>query len=129
MDRAGVERWISGYERAWRSPGTELLGELFTPHATYLTAPFERPIEGLERIAEMWESSREGPDEAFEMDSEIVAVEGTAAVARVEVRYAPPRVTYRDLWVIRFDPEGRCERFEEWPFWPEGEAGGWHRPE
>ena len=124
MDPDDLDRWIGAYERAWRTPGTDGLGELFTEGATYSTAPFERPYEGLEAISEMWEAEREGADEEFEMSWEPVAVEGDTGVARVEVRYAgPPARHYRDLWVIRLDADGRCRAFEEWPFWPPGSVG------
>jgi len=54
------------------------------------------------------------------MSSEIVALDTNVAVVRIEVHYdGPPPRQYRDLWVIRFDETGRCEAFEEWPFWPE----------
>ncbi len=126
MDRAGLQAWIALYERAWRTPGTELLAELFAPQATYRTAPFERPFQGLPAIIAMWEATREGPEEAFAMDSAVVAVEGATGVARLEVRYGDPgRQAYRDLWIVRFDAQGRCMAFEEWPFWPPGTKGGW----
>jgi hypothetical protein len=35
MDMERVAAWIDGYERAWRTPGTESLAELFTADATY----------------------------------------------------------------------------------------------
>jgi hypothetical protein len=57
--------WVDGYERAWRAPGTESLGELFADQAEYLVTPYDEPV-----------------------------------------------------WVVRFAPDGRAERFEEWPFWP-----------
>jgi hypothetical protein len=67
----------------------------------------------------MWEAERDGPDEAFTMATEIVAVDGATAVVRVEVSYGgPPAQDYRDLWVIRLAADGRCCWFEEWPFWP-----------
>lgn len=117
---------MDAYERAWRAAGTESLGELFAPEATYVNAPFQEPVEGLEAIAEMWDRERDGPDEAFEMESELIAVEGDTGVARVEVRYGEPRPQiYRDLWVIRLDGEDRCIAFEEWPFWPPGSGGSY----
>jgi ketosteroid isomerase-like protein len=122
---AGVSRqsaagWIAAYERAWRSPGTTALAELFTDDASYSQGPYEEPREGLAEIAEMWDAERDGPDEAFEMTSEIVAVDGDTAVARVVVTYGaePDRREYRDLWVMRFAGDGRCRSYEEWPFWP-----------
>jgi hypothetical protein len=117
--REDVESWVGGYERAWRASGTELLGSLFTERATYRMSPYEESAAGLGQIAELWEREREGPEEAFEIEHEILAVEGETAVVRVAVRYGAPRpLEYRDLWVIRFDPDGRCREFEEWPFWP-----------
>jgi hypothetical protein len=124
VDRAGLERWVAGYERAWRTPGTAALATLFAENATYRTAPFEEPYRGLAAIAELWEAEREGPDEVFALEWEIVAVEGGTGVVRAEVRYGDPEVRrYRDLWIIKFDEGGRCAAFEEWPFWPPGAEG------
>lgn len=118
-DRAQVEAWITGYERAWRTAGTEALNGLFTEDASYRLTPFEPPIVGLAAIAEMWEAERRGPDERFALSSEIVAIERYIAVARLEVRYEDPSPQqYRDLWIISFAFDGRCQAFEEWPFWP-----------
>jgi ketosteroid isomerase-like protein len=126
MNRGDLEGWIQAYERAWRTAGTEPLADLFAPDAIYLTGPFQEPVVGLEAIARMWEAEREGPDEEFEMASDPVAVEGAAGVARIEVRYGPPRPqVYRDLWIVTLDEDGRCVRFEEWPFWPPGTRGGY----
>jgi ketosteroid isomerase-like protein len=115
-----VADWLERYERAWRSPGTAAVRELFTDEATYQLDPYDDPIAGIDAIAAMWEREREGPDEQFTMRSEIVAVEGETAVVRVEVRYrTPAERDYRDLWVLRLRDDGRCSAFEEWPFWPE----------
>src|SRR5258705_12179312 len=124
MDRAQLIEWLDGYERAWRTPGTGALVELFTEVATYSTAPYEDPHRGLEAIGEMWEAERLGADEVFEMASEVVAVEGDAGVARVEVHYgAPKEKQYRDLWIVRLNEQGLCFHFEEWPFWPPDQQG------
>jgi ketosteroid isomerase-like protein len=126
---AAVRQWTERYERAWRSPGTDALADLFAPEATYQTAPFERPHLGIAAIAEMWEAERQGPDEAFAMTSELVAADGLTAVVRVEVRYrAPIEHRYRDIWIVRFNDAGLCTSFEEWPFWPADEDGGFARP-
>src|SRR5687768_11615796 len=85
VDRADVERWVAGYERAWRSPGTDALAEVFTPDVTYLVSPWAEPLVGLDRLGPWWEGARDGPDEAFTMRSEVVAVEGDTAVVRVAV--------------------------------------------
>jgi hypothetical protein len=125
LRRDQLQSWIEGYERAWRTPGTDELGELFAPDATYSTAPFENPHQGLQAISRLWESARESPDEEFTMTSEVVAVEHDTGVARVGVRYGSGGGEYRDLWIVRLDRSGRCVSFEEWPFWPPGQKGGW----
>jgi hypothetical protein len=117
LDREAVMGWVARYERAWRSPGTGALAELYAADAAYRMSPFEEPAVGLAEIAALWEREWVGPDERFEMASEVVAVEGDTGVVRVTVSYGTG-AEYRDLWVIRLDAEGRCRAFEEWPFWP-----------
>jgi hypothetical protein len=125
VNRDSMREWIVGYERAWRtSAGPELdraLSTLFAPDATYSQAPFRPPRRGLPDIARMWEAERKGADEPFTMAAEIVAVDAEAntGVVLLEVQYGPPtKQLYRDLWIVRFESEGRCEHFEEWPFSP-----------
>jgi uncharacterized protein (TIGR02246 family) len=118
-DRPRVHAWVEGYERAWRSPGTEGLLDLFTADATYLHSPYEDPVLGLDNIRRMWDADREGPNEKFSLATEIVAVDGDTAVVRTEVRYGEPaHQDYRNLWLLHFEADGRCSRFEEWPYWP-----------
>jgi ketosteroid isomerase-like protein len=119
-DRAMVTRWLADYEAAWRAPGTGGLAEIFAADATYRQAPYEEPVVGLDAIRRMWDEERDGPDEVFTMATDIVAVDGPTAVVRAEVRYGNPvSQEYRDLWVMRLRDDGRCDWFEEWPFWPE----------
>lgn len=119
-DRAAVSRWLAAYEAAWRAPGTEALTILFTAGASYLQSPYKQPVIGLDAIGRMWEAERDGPDEAFSLATDILAVDGPVAVVRAEVRYGEPSgQEYRDLWVIRLDEDGLCTWFEEWPYWPE----------
>jgi ketosteroid isomerase-like protein len=119
-DRATVRRWLADYEAAWRAPGTGALAVLFTADASYLQSPYHPPVIGLDAIGSMWEAEREGPDEAFSLFTDILAVDGPVAVVRAEVRYDRPfSPEYRDLWVIRLDEAGLCTWFEEWPYWPE----------
>ena len=115
--------WVAAYERHWRSPGTEQLGELFTDDATYLMSPWEEPSRGLAAIGQLWVAERDGPDELFTLTSEVVAVDGAVAVVRAEVEYAATGNRWRDLWILRFAEDGRCEAFEEWPFAPDQPDG------
>jgi mannose-6-phosphate isomerase-like protein (cupin superfamily) len=113
--------WVAGYERAWRTAGTDALAGLFTADAEYLASPYDEPLRGLAAIGTFWDEERDSPDEVFSMAAEVVAASAGTGVARVQVRYGEPvRQEYRDLWVVTFaaDGSGRAQRFEEWPFWP-----------
>ena len=50
------------------------------------------------------------------------AVDGDVGIARIEVDYAKGE-RWRDLWVVTLDADGRCTRFEEWPFAPDTPDG------
>jgi uncharacterized protein (TIGR02246 family) len=119
MERDQVTTWVDRYERAWRTPGTDALAELFTEDASYSQGPYRESLHGLRAIGQMWEAERDGPDEVFTMESSVVAVDGDTAVVRVEVRYGDPVQEYRDLWIMQFDANGRCRHFEEWPYAPD----------
>ena len=119
-DRAAVSLWLAGYEAAWRAPGTDSLAGIFTGDASYRQSPYQAPVVGLDAIRLMWDQERDDPAEVFSIATEIVAVDGPTAVVRAEVRYGDPvSQEYRDLWVLRLGDDGRCDWFEEWPFWPE----------
>jgi ketosteroid isomerase-like protein len=114
-----VRRWVTGYEKAWRSPGTASLAELFTEDVSYRPSPWQDPVEGMKDLAKFWNAERDGPGEAFTMSSELVALDGGTAVVRTQVDYEKSSSgRWRDLWVLRFDADGRCRHFEEWPFAP-----------
>jgi ketosteroid isomerase-like protein len=118
---------VRAYESAWRTAGTDALAHLFAPDVVYLPSPWAEPVSGLAAVSRFWEAERDGPDEVFELGSEVVALDGSVAVVRVSVDYED--VTsgrWRDLWVLRFDGHGRCTAFEEWPFAP-GQNDG-HEP-
>jgi ketosteroid isomerase-like protein len=119
-DRAMVRRWLTEYEAAWRTPGTEALAGIFADDASYRQSPYQESVAGLDAIRRMWDDEREGPDEVFTIATDILAVDGPTAVVRAEVRYGDPlRQEYRDLWIMHLGDDGRCNWFEEWPFWPE----------
>ena len=46
MERSAVVAFVADYERLWRTPGTELLGTLFSEDATYLPSPWAKPVDG-----------------------------------------------------------------------------------
>jgi ketosteroid isomerase-like protein len=127
VDRTGVMQWVAGYERAWREGDLAAVTRLFTEEARYRRSPYTQSATGHDAIQAFWQ---EDSGTTFTVTAEPVAVDGQDAVVRLEVRYGDPVVQeYRDLWILRFAPDGRVEDFEEWAYWPgkpytaEGEAG------
>jgi hypothetical protein len=116
MDRADVMRWVADYERAWREGDPSGVARLFTESASYRVSPYAEPRVGHAEIQEFW---RDDEGRTFSVTAEPVAVDGRDAVVRLQVRYVEPIAQeYRDLWVLRFAPDGRVEDFEEWAYWP-----------
>ena len=116
VNRDDVLGWVRGYELGWRAGQPSAVESLFTEDARYLRSPYEEPLQGHQAIKDFWLAD-EG--ETFTMTSDLVAVDGDSAVVRVEVRYGEPvRQEYRDLWLLRFDDDGRVREFEEWAYWP-----------
>ncbi len=109
-------RWVAEYERAWRDGDVSGVTRLFTDGARYRRSPYAEPDVGHEGIQAFW---LDDDGRTFSVVAEPVAVEGRDAVVRLEVRYGEPVAQeYRDLWVLRFAPDGRVEDFEEWAYWP-----------
>ena len=108
-------RWVAEYERAWREGNVSAVAHLFTENAGYRVSPYADPKVGSAEIQAFW---LDDEGRTFTVTAEPVAVDGHVAVVRLEVRYDEPAQEYRDLWVLRFAPDGRVEDFEEWAYWP-----------
>jgi ketosteroid isomerase-like protein len=109
-------QWVAAYERAWRDGDVSAVTRLFTDDARYRPSPYEESQVGHAAIQAFW---LDDEGKAFSVVADPVAVEGRDAVVRLEVQYSGPEAQeYRDLWVLRFAPDGRVEDFEEWAYWP-----------
>jgi ketosteroid isomerase-like protein len=131
MDRAGVERWIEGYRRAWSSDSPDEIAALFTEDAVYKPFPWPREAggwRGREEIVAQWLEHGDSQNE-WRFEHEIIAVDDDLAVIEGWTTYAeidgePKDLAYANLWVVRFAGDGRATHFTEW--WierPRGEAG------
>lgn len=121
---ADIQDWIDRYVDAWRSSDSAKLANIFSNDISYRVSPWKPPLKGLLELEKFWEQARTGPDEIFELQSYIVAIEDKIAVVRIEVKYANDTPSdWRDLWIITFDENSLCVSFEEWPFSSEQEDG------
>jgi hypothetical protein len=113
MDRKTVENWVEGYLRAWISNEPDQIGQLFTEAAVYYTGPFDEPWIGREAIVHGWLGRKDEPG-TFSFQYEVLAAAERLGVVQGRTKYFQPEREFANLWVIRFDEQGRCEQFTEW---------------
>jgi ketosteroid isomerase-like protein len=118
LSRDDVARWLDAYVEAWRSYDREAIGELFSEDCEYRYHPYDHPpVRGREEIAASWLDDRDEPD-SWQATYEPVAVDGDVAVATGESTYTNPdgslKTVYYNVFVMRFDDEGRCREFTEY---------------
>jgi hypothetical protein len=117
VDRESVQDWLDRYVAAWRSYEPEAIGDLFAEDATYRFHAWDDPVAGREAIVANW---LEDPDESgsWSASYEPFAVEGDRAVAVGWTNYLADdrrtiERTFYNVWLLRFDDEGRCKEFIE----------------
>jgi hypothetical protein len=118
MTHDDVRSWLDRYIDAWRRNERQPILDLFTEGATYSYGPYRQPIRGRDAIADSW---LEGPDAPDSWDAvyDPIAVDGDTAVVHGRSRYynddrTQLRTEYDNLFVIRFDGQGRATEFSEW---------------
>ena len=85
VTRDDVMRWVRAYEEGWRAGDRGAVERLFTEAADYLRSPYASPLTGHAAIRDFWVDDDEDGS-VFTMTAEPVAVEGSNAVVRVQVR-------------------------------------------
>jgi ketosteroid isomerase-like protein len=104
--------WVDGYLTAWESNDPEDIIDLFTEDATYRFSPYDEPVTGHNAIVAAWLDGRDEKG-TWSFEWHPVAIEGETAVLEGRTAY-PGGTDYRNLWVIRFAPDGRAASFTEW---------------
>ena len=112
MDHAAFQDWLNRYIDAWRTGDPDAIGELFSADASYWYGPYRKPTVGRDAIVRDWTADRDEPG-SWEAEYRPLAIDGETAVAIGESRYTNGR-TYSNIFVCRFDDEGRCAEFREW---------------
>jgi ketosteroid isomerase-like protein len=112
MDHAAFQTWLDRYLAAWRSGAGADVGALFSPDARDFYGPYREPVAGRDAIVADWTSSPDAPG-SWEAEYRPLAIDGDVAVAIGESRYTDGR-TFSNIFVCRFDGEGRCTEFREW---------------
>ena len=112
MDHAAFQTWLDRYVAAWRSGDPADIAALFSPDAAYYYGPYREPVSGRDAIVADWTTNQDPPG-SWEAEYRPLAVDGDVAVSIGESRYADGK-TYSNIFVCRFDGEGRCREFREW---------------
>ena len=119
MDKAAVAKWLKAYVRAWETYQPDAIGDLFSEDAKYIYHPFDEPVVGRDAIVKSWLANPDPPG-TYEAKYEPIAIEGDLAVTNGRSRYykdsSRSELTkqWDNIFVIRFDKDGRCSSFREW---------------
>jgi uncharacterized protein (TIGR02246 family) len=114
MTRDDVARWIDAYMEAWRTYDRDAIADLFTPDAEYRDSPYESPVLGREAIVAHWLDNRDEPGtwratyEAWAVDNDRAVV-----VGKTDYDEADGKKTYHNVFLCRFDDDGRCREYTE----------------
>lgn len=120
MTRTDVQAWLDRYIEAWRANRADLIEPLFSEDAVCRYRPYggnERASFGRDAIVAAW---LEEPDEPGSWEAQYApyAVDEDRAVATGISRYfakdEEPERVYHNVFLLRFDPDGRCSDFTEY---------------
>ena len=124
MTTDDVQAWLDRYVRAWQTYDPDAIGELFAEEAEYRYAPWSEPVRGRDAIVGSWlapDGDASERDEPGTYDARYApwVVQGDRAIAVGTSDYlsAPAgrlERRYHNVFLLEFDPAGRCRSFTEW---------------
>jgi ketosteroid isomerase-like protein len=114
MTHADFARWLDAYVDAWRSCDPAAIGALFSEDAEYRYHPWSEPVRGRDAIVAAWTGDQDEPG-TWQAEYRPWAVDGDRGVATGTSRYdnADGKQTYHNVFLCRFDADGRCREFTE----------------
>lgn len=117
LSRDDFAAWLGRYVGAWRSNDPADIGDLFSEDVTYSYRAGRSVVNGRSAVVESWLESPDDPDD-WDAHYEPLAIEQQVHVAIGWSRYlhkdGSVRDEYSNIFVCRFDDEGRCREFTEW---------------
>jgi ketosteroid isomerase-like protein len=125
ITQQSVTKWLQDYVSAWKSYDPHAIGALFSEDATYRYNPFDKPVRGREAIVANWLEYRDEPN-TYSAEYKSIAVDGNIAVSNGRSLYYEAdgktlKRQFDNIFVLRFDEDGRCVEFCEWFMQPRGQ--------
>jgi ketosteroid isomerase-like protein len=113
-----VNQWLQDYVAAWKSYDPKAIGALFSQDAVYRYNPYDAGFRGREEIVADWIENRDKPG-TYSAGYTPIAVDGNTAVTQGRSLYYEAdgktiKRQYDNIFVLKFDDEGRCTDFCEW---------------
>jgi hypothetical protein len=119
MDQADFQRWLDDYVEAWKTYDETAIRALFSDDASYRWHPWDEGAEavhGQDAIVAAWLSDRDEPG-SWTAEYHPWALDGDRTVAVGISRYLTADGSvdreYHNVFLCRFDTEGRCSEFTE----------------
>lgn len=117
LTRDQFAAWLDDYIAAWRSSDPVRIGELFSAEVTYSQNGGQTSLAGREAVVADWLDASYEPEASWEASYEPLAIEDQVYVAVGSTRYLREdgiREDFSNIFVCRFDDEGRCRDLREW---------------
>ena len=122
MDLADLNRWLGEYGRVWEQGDAEASVRLYTEDVKYYETPFTEPEAGHEAVRRYCLEAA-GAQRDVHFSHEALAMTGDTGIARWQASFVRVptgvKVDLDGVFLLQFDPEGKCRVLREW----------WHRRE
>jgi len=125
MSQQSVTQWLQDYVAAWKSYDPQAIAALFNQDAVYRYNPYDDGVRGRDEIVSAWIDNRDEPN-TYSAEYAPIAVDGNTAVSRGHSYYYEAdgktlKRQYDNIFVLKFDDQGRCADFCEWFMQPRGQ--------
>jgi hypothetical protein len=116
---AQVQLWLDAYVDAWRSYEEREIADLWSQDAVWY-APFRVRARGRDQITAEWMAERHLFTEGgYDARYAPIAIDNGYAVTHGRTHFFEPATgetkgDFDNIWLLRFDPDGRCSEFHEW---------------